>query len=63
VAKKAICRVIGVIRADRQDAQPFVPSVVQFNVEDDDRVETGDTVEVTLRVIVQALSPTPIASL
>ena len=61
MSRRVIADVLGLIRADEDERLcPFVPSVVQFNVEHGDDVSPGDEVEIRLRVRVQHLVPTPL---
>ena len=60
MAKRAICRVIGAMRPDSSRPKPFLPIMVQVNIEDNDGIVVGDVVDIVLRVEVQQLVPAPL---
>jgi len=61
VPARAVCEVLGIVGSDDAPLAPFVPPVVQVNV-DAEQVGTGMVFDVTIRVRVRSVIPNPLPS-
>ena len=58
--KRALCEPLGVVGAPEEPLGPFLPPVVQINVDDSTGLQEGDVAEVILRVRIKQLIPAPL---
>ena len=56
--KRAICEPLGVVGAEDEPLGPFLPPIIQINVDDSTGLQEGDVAHIILRVrIKQLISP------